>query len=461
MSDNKVPPTTSALSSITACPSCDLLIPQTYTTFSVIKVKCPRCSNVIHRNKKNCVSRTLALALSGLLLYVPAISQPLITFRTLGMSESGNVLDSIFGFYHEGYFLVASVVLLSAVLFPFLKLSLLSFLTLCIKSNTYPSSLPRFFRLYIHLDEWSMVEIYLLGIMVTIIKMYPSMDIMYGIGFFSFTALVLLTMGSSTVLDKALIWESIENKRDMSKDDQKAPPHKIPPFAKKGYSAQEMGLVTCRDCNKVFSAPHLVPTPLTSVKKDKKLDENTYSFCPRCSAKVHSRKPNSISRTWALLLTSLLFFIPANVLPIMRVNFWGIPENSTILDGIYHFFSEGSYGVGIIILTASILVPLFKIFGLFTILLTLHLKRDGYLQHKAMMFRFIAFIGRWSMLDIFVIALLAILVNFGLFTTIEIAPAATYFCMVVITTMFAAITFDSRLLWDQLSKGENTPFHQP
>ena len=111
--------------------------------------------------------------------------------------------------------------------------------------------------------------------------------------------------------------------------------------------------------------------------------------------------------------------------------------------------------LGIIILTASILVPLFKIIGLLIILVTIHFKSDRSLVQKTMMFRFIEYIGRWSMLDIFVIALLGLLVNFGLFTSIQAAPAATYFCLVVVTTMFAAITFDPRLMWDACYQSEN------
>ena len=126
----------------------------------------------------------------------------------------------------------------------------------------------------------------------------------------------------------------------------------------------------------------------------------------------------------------------------------GLAERSTIMDGIIYFFKEGSYGIGMVILTASVLVPLFKIIGICLILLSLHFRWKTWLRHKTIMFRFIKFIGRWSMLDIFVIALLTALVDFGFFTTIQAAPAAPFFCMVVIFTMFAAECFDTRLLWD-------------
>ncbi len=176
------------------------------------------------------------------------------------------------------------------------------------------------------------------------------------------------------------------------------------------------------------------------------------AICPRCSAKIHFRKPNSISRTWAFVVAAIVLFFPANILPIMEVDFLGTVEYSTILDGILYFFEHGSYGIGLIILTASILVPLFKMIGLILILLSLHFRWKSWLRHKTVMFRFICFIGRWSMLDIFVIALLCVLVRFGSLSSITPAPAVTYFAGVVVLTMLAANTFDSRLLWDPVDE---------
>jgi len=199
-------------------------------------------------------------------------------------------------------------------------------------------------------------------------------------------------------------------------------------------TARAAGLALCHDCHK------LIPW--------QKQYEQRSPVCPRCGADVHMRKPNSINRTWALVITAAILCVPANVLPIMQVDFLGSAEYSTILDGISYFFEEGAYGIGIIILTASVLVPGFKIIGIVLILLSIHYQWQSWLRHKALLFRVIEFIGRWSMLDIFVIALLQVLVNFGYLTSIESAPAATYFTGVVLSTMFAAITFDPRLLWD-------------
>ncbi len=211
----------------------------------------------------------------------------------------------------------------------------------------------------------------------------------------------------------------------------KFPKNRAKIFGHGTRTARQAGLILCHDCHKLLADGDDIP-----------------HNCPRCGASVHLRKPNSISRTWALVITAAILSFPANILPIMRVDFFGSAEYSTIMDGIIYFFETGSYGIGAIILTASVLVPCFKIIGIIFILLSIHFRWKTWLRHKTLLFRIIEFIGRWSMLDIFVIALLQVLVNFGNITSIEAAPAATYFTGVVLCTMFAAITFDPRLLWD-------------
>jgi paraquat-inducible protein A len=140
----------------------------------------------------------------------------------------------------------------------------------------------------------------------------------------------------------------------------------------------------------------------------------------------------------------------------MRVDFLGLPDRSTIMDGIIYFFHSGSYAIGLIIFAASILVPVFKIIGLTIILTTTRPCGSYALLQKTRLFRFIAFIGRWSMLDIFGIALLTVLVDFGFLTSIHTAPAATYFCFVVVSTMLAATAFDPRIMWDKCNPCQQT-----
>ena len=425
--------THSDLDHLAACPGCDLLLPDVTPGEGEVAI-CPRCCTELHRHKRNSVDRTVAACLTGLILYFPAMFLPLMTVETLGISETADILQSITGYYRQGFYLVAAMVFFCAVLFPLLKLSLGFTVALLIKLQKFPRILPNIFRFSIHLDEWAMVEVYLLGIMVTVIKMYHLTTISYGLGFYCFLALVIITAGITAFQDRKLFWACIEGHCGTTQAGENAAASPLI----EGITAKDAGLASCHICHRLTIIPEAA--------------EGGSATCRLCGAHVHMRKSNSLIRTWALILTAGMLFIPANTLPIMHVDYLGQPTNSTILDGIVLFFQEGSFGIGLIILAASILVPLFKITGLVIILLTIRFKREVFLQQTATMFRFIAFIGRWSMLDIFVIAILSVLVQFGLFTSIDAAPAATYFCMVVVLTMLAAQTFDPRLLWDNCFK---------
>jgi paraquat-inducible protein A len=426
--------TCSELDRLIACPGCDLLLPDISPGEDEV-VACPRCGTELHRHKKDSVNRMIACCLTGLLLYFPAMLLPLMTVETLGLTETADILQSITGYYRKGYYLVTVMVFLCAVLFPFLKLSLGFLVATAIKLAKFPRILPTAFRLYIHLDEWAMAEVYLLGIMVTVIKMYHTTTITYNLGFYCFLALVIITVATTAFLDKKLFWECIERR---GPSPPRAPEESASDYPGREIAAKDAGLIACHICSRL--------TPLSEAAAGPK------TACRLCGAELHVRKTDSLIRTWALILTAGMLFIPANVLPIMRVDYLGRPTTSTIMDGIVLFFQEGSFGIGLIILVASILVPLFKMTGLAIILLTIRFKRGLFLLQIARMFRFIEFIGRWSMLDIFVIAILSVLIQFGLFTSIEAAPAASYFCLVVILTMLAAQTFDTRLLWDNCLK---------
>jgi len=196
-------------------------------------------------------------------------------------------------------------------------------------------------------------------------------------------------------------------------------------------SGKEAGLVLCSDCHTIHQY-----IPDTAMK------------CSRCGAQLHQRKPDSLNRTWALLIASIILFIPANTLTIMNVIYFGRDDPSTIMGGVILLLQMGSYPVAFVVFTASILVPLFKMTGILMILLSLTLNINLSDSQRIKMFRIIDFIGRWSMLDIFVISILAALVNINGIAVITAGSAATAFGAVVLLTIIAANSFDTRLLWD-------------
>ncbi len=422
----------------TACPDCDLLLEKAEapTGYSVV---CPRCGKTLSRSSAASISKVLALSIAGLLLYLPAMLLPLMTFKSFGFSGSANILESILNFYRNDYYFVSVMVLLSAVVFPLILLTTIFYITYQLQRKKYPSALRSLFRLHLHLEEWAMIEVYLLGILVTIIKMSGTSNIDYHSGILCFSCLVLITLAISTIVDRDHFWQIIEDEGRQGQEEVLPSQHD----QETRQTAAEKGLILCHTCHKL--------SPVSLAGAD----------CPRCQATLHQRKPHSVARTWALVITSAIFLAPANLLPIMEVDFLGIPDRSTIVDGIIHFLQDGAYFIGLIILTASILVPVFKIVGLLILLRSTRPGHDHFLVQKAKLYRFIAFIGRWSMLDIFVIALLSVLVDYGFFTSIHTAPAATYFSFVVAATMFAAMTFDPRIIWDAWSLRDNSEFNEP
>jgi paraquat-inducible protein A len=178
-------------------------------------------------------------------------------------------------------------------------------------------------------------------------------------------------------------------------------------------------------------------------------------ICTRCGALVHARRPNSVMRTWALLITAAILYIPANVLPIMTVSSLGQGDPSTIMSGVIQLVQHGMFPIAAVVFVASILVPTFKLVGIGLLLFSVQRHQPLSARQRIIMYRFIEFIGRWSMLDIFVIAILVAVVNFGRLANIEANLGAVAFSSVVILTMLAAVTFDPRLIWDNTESDDD------
>lgn len=175
--------------------------------------------------------------------------------------------------------------------------------------------------------------------------------------------------------------------------------------------------------------------------------------CPRCGTHGHPLGPTagrwnpSLQRTWAWLLTSVLLYLPANFLPIMYTSKWGSPRGSTILGGVVKLWHHGSYPIATIIFVASVLVPVGKIVILVWLCLSVQLRRSTAIQRKTEFYRLTELVGRWSMVDVFVVGVLVALIQFGNIMAIVPGPAALAFAGMVVTTMLAASSFDPRLLW--------------
>lgn len=174
------------------------------------------------------------------------------------------------------------------------------------------------------------------------------------------------------------------------------------------------------------------------------------AHCERCGHDFHTQEfawSDSIQKTWAWLITSVLLYLPANLLPILHTRFLGRDTDSTVLGGVVSLWEHGSYPIAIVIFVASVLVPIGKIVVIGWLALSVQLGHTGGCQHRVLLYRVTEFVGRWSMVDVFVVGILVALIQLGNIMTILPGPAALAFAAMVVTSMLAAISFDPRLIW--------------
>jgi len=198
-------------------------------------------------------------------------------------------------------------------------------------------------------------------------------------------------------------------------------------------TAKAMNAVSCHICGLLVSNNYIAAHS---------------AHCPRCDARLHSRKPNSLNRTFALLIAAAVLYVPANVYPILTLISFGQATTNTIIGGVIELAKAGQWTIAIIVFVASVFVPIFKIIALLLLVVSVRLKKTRALKHRSVLYRFTEFVGRWSMIDIFMISILIALVKLQSLATVTAGPGAIAFAAVVIVTMFAAMTFDPRLIWD-------------
>lgn len=196
-------------------------------------------------------------------------------------------------------------------------------------------------------------------------------------------------------------------------------------------TGRSLGLLVCLDCRATVrgvKAPHLK--------------------CPRCHARIHERKPHSLAITAALVFAAAVLYVPANLLPVMTTRTFFDDENDTIMSGVLVLLQSGSWPIAVLVFIASIVVPLLKILAMTVLIYSAWRPSPRGRAQRSALFRMVEFIGRWSMLDIYAISLLATLVQVESFASIIVGWGAWAFGAVVVLTLLAARTFDERLLWD-------------
>jgi paraquat-inducible protein A len=202
-------------------------------------------------------------------------------------------------------------------------------------------------------------------------------------------------------------------------------------------TAAQAGLVSCETCS-LLSRPASVVEP---------------GYCPRCGAELASRHHHSIQYTWALVIAAAICYIPANALPVLSTTTLGSTDSDTIMGGVVFLYTSGSWPLALIVLIASVMVPLGKLVALVYLLITVQRGSIKNNHERTRLYRMVEFIGRWSMLDVFVDTFTVALVQLSPLMSVEPGPGVVFFAAVVVLTMIAAESFDPRLIWDSETSG--------
>jgi len=209
-------------------------------------------------------------------------------------------------------------------------------------------------------------------------------------------------------------------------------------------SAINAGLAGCHSCSLVSRLPATH-------------GRHAAAACPRCGAALHARKPDSLMRTWALVIAAGICYLPANMLPIMKVTSLGNAQADTILSGVIYLLVHGMWPLALVVFIASVFVPLAKLIILVYLLISVQRRSQWRPVDRTRLYRLTEAVGRWSMVDIYVVTIMVALVKLGNLATIEAQAGAIFFGAVVVITIFAAMSFDPRLIWDNLESTHDKP----
>lgn len=405
------------------CHECDLLV-QVPRLEEGEQALCPRCGNSLMLLPKAPLQRPLVYALTSLIMLLCANVLPFLAINAKGMANSMNLYQAASVLFSEDYRLLSIAIYLCMQLLPACCLLLVSYLYYGFLRGRVVPGATTVTRWLFRLLPWTMAEVFMVAVLVSLIKIASLADIFIGAGFWCFCLFSVMYIKSMVHLDRAWIWSRI------------AGPMPSLGLLLQGKEGLSQGVTLCHGCHGIID-----------IQSER---------CPRCQHKVHPRTPHSIEYCFALLITACILYLPANLLPIMVTESLGQTHYSTILGGVVLLWNMGSYPIALVIFIASVLVPITKILALFWLCYTVYRQDGHHRRGRTRLYRLTEFIGRWSMVDVFVVAVLAALIRMGKLMSIYPGTAAVAFAGVVVVTMIAAMLFDPRLIWDAAQPHKDT-----
>jgi paraquat-inducible protein A len=448
-----------------ACHECDALI-RKHALPAPATAHCPCCHATLYRNGPSTLGPVCAVTLAALITFLIGQAFPIVELETNGITTSTTLIGAIVALWGEQMQLVAVVVFCSTILFPVTELLALLYVTVPVRAGCVPSGFNQVLRFILAVRPWGMIEVFMLGVVVTLVKMTSVARVIPETALFAFGALTIM-FTAVVLFDPKVLWDiagclpaprryrrstpGYHDSGQASSSGHAQPARAVQNNTRTAVSASgatgshcttawHAGLIACHACGQIERCAFTVKT----------------QHCSRCGALLHRRNPDSLARTWALLVTAAGLYIPANILPVMHTSTLLGSQDDTILSGAALFWNAGDYPLAAIIFVASIMIPVLKLVSLAVLAYTTQTGSTWRLHERMTLYRIIEHVGRWSMLDIFVITLTIALVHFGSLAVITAGPGALAFASVVVLTMTATMQFDPRLMWDHFRTSGQT-----
>ncbi len=380
---------------------------------------CARCDALLRRVSAHSLLFARLNAVAAAILFALALALPLGELHILGRTDVASLFSGPYMLRKDGLPLLAVVVIITLVVMPAAKLAIELTVLFGICAARPPRWLAWLFGWLPHISPWAMVEVFLLGAVVAYSRLEAIAVVDVGLAALALGGTMVAIVATDATLDSEAIWQRLEAGR---------------PRPERTSRPASATLIGCTECRRVTHA-------------------EAGDRCSRCRHPLSMRK-GGLGRAWALLLAAAFLYIPANVLPVMTVKRMESGVPTTILHGVVELAENHLWPLALLVLLASIVIPIFKLLSLVIILVMTHRRSSSLLAGRTRLFRFVRFVGRWSMIDIFMLSVLVGVVRFGAIASVLPGMGAMAFCAVVVLTMAVTELFDPRLMWDAAGREE-------
>jgi paraquat-inducible protein A len=382
--------------------------------------ECPRCDNVLRARRRNSFTTVGALMVAGLALFTVLLYEPLLGIRLFGRQIETTLPVLPFALEQFNMGELSILVLTVTLIAPLLKLVTTAGVIVGLRiPSVNPTSLAALARVRAWLTPWAMTEVFLLGLFVAYTRLTSYATVQIGPALYAMGGLMLIMVAADAWLDEHALWDAIGRRQ--------------PPMPER--PGEPIGCDTCGH---------------VSVGKPGDL-------CPTCESHLRVRKKEPVARCWALVAAAAALYVPANILPVMTIIQVQQEYKSTIMGGVQELIAYKMWPLALIVFIASVVVPMIKLVLLVYMLVLTQRRSNHALKRRTKMYRIVDVIGRWSMIDVFMITILTALVRMGAIASVIPEPGAICFAGVVILTMLAAESFDPRVMWDVAEAPEAVP----